>query len=101
MMIGTQPGGLTGGRGSQCPESRTHEPVPCQLCSWHNKPQPAELGVEMHREPLCGGSAVGSEGKAGAGRAIPGSSGLGIWGWDGFRAWAWPVIGVVGMGEKS
>lgn len=101
MMIGTERGELTvvglciavwqeeGGR--QCPVSRTHEPVPHHLCPWHSKPQLDELGVGTHREPLCGVSAVGSEGKAGAGCAIPASSGLGIWGWGGLWAWAWSV----------
>ncbi|MBW00842.1 Amyloid beta A4 precursor protein-binding family B member 1, partial [Eschrichtius robustus] len=49
MMIGAERGELTvvglciavwqeeGGR--QCPVSRTHEPVPHQLCPWHSKPQ--------------------------------------------------------------
>ena len=116
MMIGAERGELTvvglciavwqeeGGR--QCPVSRTHEPVPHQLCPWHSKPQLGELGVGMHREPLCGVSAVGSEGKAGAGSAIPASSGLGIWGWGGVRAWARSVgVGfepvVVVMADRS
>lgn len=81
--------------GSQCPAFRTHELVPHQLCPWHSKPQSDALGVGMHREPLCGGSAVGSEGKAGASCAIPGSSGLGIWGWGRLSAWAWPGMGMV------
>lgn len=85
MMIGTQLGELTvmglwtavwqEEGSSQCPVSRPHEPVPCQLCPWHSRLQLDELVVEMHREPLCGGSAVESESKAGASCAIPGSSG--------------------------
>lgn len=76
------------GRGSRCPVSRTHEPVPHQLGPWHSKPRSDQRGVGMHREPLCGGSAVGSEGRAGAGCAVSESSGLGIRGWGGL--WAWP-----------
>lgn len=52
------------GGGSQGPVFRTHELGPRQLCPWHSEPQLGELGVGMHREPLCEGPAVGIEGKA-------------------------------------
>lgn len=62
--------------GSQRPVFRTHEPGPRQLWPWHGAPQLGELGVGMHREPLCEGSAVGIEGKAEVGCALRGSRGL-------------------------
>lgn len=46
----------------------------------------------MHREPLCGGSGVGSEGRAGSGCTVPESSGLGIWGRSGLWGLA-PAFG--------
>lgn len=66
--------------GSQCPVLRAHEPGPRPLCPWHSAPQLDELGVGMHREPLCEGSAVGIEGKAEVGCALQGS-------WDLWMGW--------------